>query len=77
MRLSQFQVFMNDEFGDEYAQVLMRDLALIDFGDRTPNRAIADGEDVREVWFAICRSQDVPKSRWHGKNKSSKKQHAE
>ncbi len=77
MRISHFHELVADEFGVEYGQVLLRDLALVEFGDRTPNRAIADGEDVREVWVAICKSQDVPKSRWHGKNKSSKKQHAE
>lgn len=64
---------MTDEFGVEYAAVVARDLVLGEFGDRTPEQCIASGEDLREVWLAICKSQSVPSDRWHGLNKNTKK----
>lgn len=69
MRLSKFRELMNDEFGAAYASVIQADLALSEFNDRTATRLIADGEDLREVWFAICRANSVPQERWHGLNR--------
>lgn len=68
---------MDDEFGVEYAAVVIQDLVLGELGDRTGAKAIKDGVDPREVWFAICRTAEVPRERWSGINKSPKKQHAE
>lgn len=73
MRLSQFNELMNDEFGAEYAAILVRDLALTDLSDRTPERCLADGEDPKDVWLAICAANSVPKDRWHGRDKKNKK----
>ena len=73
MRLSKFNELMTDEFGEAYAQVLLRDLALTDLGDKTGEVAIASGENPKDVWFAICKTVGVPKDRWHGLNKISKK----
>jgi hypothetical protein len=73
MRLSKFRELMADEFGVEYAAVVARDLVLGEFGDRTAEHCIASGEDLREVWLAICKSQSVPIERWHGLNKNTKK----
>lgn len=64
---------MSDEFGPAYASVLLNDQALIEFGDRTAAQALAEGEDVRQIWYAICRSQQVPSERWHGLSKPTKK----
>lgn len=72
MRLSKFKELMAEEFGTGYATVLEADLVLTEFKDRTPARLIADGEDVREIWLAICRATEVPKERWHGKPKPKK-----
>ena len=77
MRLSQFKELMNEEFGEQYATVLVRDLVLRDLGDRTADKCIADGEDPKDVWLAICKAENVPKDRWHGANKNTKKRHAE
>ena len=73
MRLSQFNELMNDEFGAEYAAVLLRDLALTSLADRTGQRALADGEDPKDIWLAICAATGVPKDRWHGQSKKNKK----
>ena len=77
MRLSEFRVLMNDEFGPGYAGVIENSMVLLELGDRTAAAALASGEDPREVWLAVCRANEVPKARWYGKNKPAKKQHAE
>jgi hypothetical protein len=73
MRLSQFNQLMQDEFGLEYSSVIRRDLVLGELGDQTADKAIAVGEDPKAVWLAVCKASGVPKERWHGLNKHSKK----
>ena len=73
MRLSQFQELMNEEFGEAYAAVLLKDLALHPLADRTGQKCLDDGEDPRDVWQAICAASGVPKERWHGKPAKNKK----
>ena len=77
MRLSQFHELMADEFGKPQSEVLIRDLALFELGDKTASVLLAQGEDPRQIWLAICRAQQVPKDRWSGLDKKAKKQHAE
>jgi hypothetical protein len=77
VRHSDFEMLMIDEFGSEYAAVLLRDLALTELDDRTGSQALADGIDPREIWLAICRAQNVPEERWLGLNKKPKDKHAE
>jgi hypothetical protein len=64
---------MVDEFGQEQTNYLLQDLVLGELSDRTGNKALADGEDPREIWLAICRVSGVPKARWHGQTKKNKK----
>ena len=68
---------MVDEFGKAQSEVLIRDLALMELGDRTAASLLASGEDPKPIWLAICRAQQVPKERWTGLDKKAKKQHAE
>lgn len=70
-------MLMNDEFGSEYAAVLVRDLVLTELDDRTGQQALAEGVDPKDVWLAICRAQNVPEERWLGLNKKPKNKHAE
>jgi len=72
MRLSQFNELMNDEFGLAYSQVLLDDLVLGAFGDKTGAQAISAGIDPREVWLELCKVNDVPSERWHGRLKAVK-----
>ena len=67
MRLSHFNNLMTDEFGHAYSQVISRDLVLGALGDRTAEQALAEGEDPKEVWLALCEANNVPKERWAGK----------
>lgn len=64
---------MMDEFGADYAAVIETDLVLTELGDRTAKQCHQAGEDLREVWLAICRANDVPEARWLGLNKNTKK----
>jgi len=73
VRLSQFNELMVDEFGQDQSNHLLKDLVLGELADRTGVKALADGEDPRYVWLAICRVTGVPKDRWHGHNKKNKK----
>ncbi|NQX26722.1 DUF3046 domain-containing protein [Microbacteriaceae bacterium VKM Ac-2854] len=66
MRLSEFRQLVDDEFGAGYARILVSDLVLTELGGRTASAALADGEEPRSVWLALCRANDVPESRWHG-----------
>jgi hypothetical protein len=51
---------MNAQFGEGYAESVAKDYVLAGLGGRTINRALADGEDVKVVWRAVCESFDVP-----------------
>jgi len=77
VRHSDFHVLMEDEFGKDYAAVLLRDLVLTEIDDLTGNQALAQGIDPKEIWLAICRAQEVPESRWLGLNKKPNTEHAE
>ena len=68
MRLTKFTELMNEEFGSGYSRVLLDDLVLGSLGDKTGAQLIAEGEDLRVIWLAICDAQSIPKERWHGRN---------
>lgn len=57
---------MATEFGDAYAAVVLNDLVLPEFGNRTGLQALGDGVAPREVWLAICAATDVPRERRYG-----------
>ena len=60
MRLTKFWELMNAQFGETYAQSVAKDQVLAALGDRTVNQALADGEDAKAVWRAVCDTFDVP-----------------
>ncbi|WP_350346991.1 DUF3046 domain-containing protein [Agromyces sp. G08B096] len=66
MKLSEFHLAMDEEFGAGYAGVLMQDLTLEALGGRTPREALSSGVAPRDVWLAICEATDVPQARRHG-----------
>jgi hypothetical protein len=53
---------MNAQFGEAYAHSVAKDYVLAGLGGRTIDRALADGEDVKKVWRAVCESFNVPDS---------------
>lgn len=63
---------MTEEFGSSYSAVILNDLVLGELGDKTGKALIADGEDPRKVWLAICAAQGIPRDRWQGRNTPKK-----
>ena len=64
--MTEFLVAVHREFGEMVGDSLMRDVVPSELGGQTAEEALDDGWDVREVWTALCRHQDVPKERWWG-----------
>ena len=60
MRLTEFWARMKEQFGDVYAESLAKDYVLSSLGGRTVNEALADGEDAKVVWRAVCDTFNVP-----------------
>ena len=51
---------MNEHFGDGYADSVAKDYVLSRLGGRTVNKALADGEDAKVIWRAVCDQFNVP-----------------
>lgn len=62
MRLTTFWDRMRAQFGDTYADSVAKDYVLSGLGGRTVSKALADGEDAKVVWRAVCETFDVPES---------------
>ena len=60
MRLTTFWERMQAQFGEAYADSVARDYVLAGLGGRTVNQALADGEDAKVVWRAVCEAFKVP-----------------
>lgn len=60
MRLTEFWDRMNAQFGSGYAESVAHDYVFANLGGRTIDRALADGEDAKRVWRAVCETFDVP-----------------
>jgi hypothetical protein len=66
MKLSEFQIAVDEEFGPGYGGVVVRDLVLERVGGRTARDALSAGVPPRDVWLALCEATDVPPERRHG-----------
>ena len=62
MRYSEFRELVDDVFGPQVGRTLVADLSLDGVGDRTAAQALAEGEDPRAVWRALCDAMDVPEA---------------
>ena len=60
VRLTMFWDLMRAQFGDAYAESVAKDYVLSGLGDRTVNKALADGEDAKVVWRAVSETFNVP-----------------
>ncbi|MQM26807.1 DUF3046 domain-containing protein [Glycomyces albidus] len=56
MKLSDFWDRMNETFGQAYARSVAADHSLGQLGGRTIDQALADGENAKAVWMAVCRA---------------------
>jgi hypothetical protein len=62
VRLTVFWDRMNSQFGENYAASVAKDYVLSGIGGRTVNQALADGEDVKTIWRAVCEAFEVPEN---------------
>jgi hypothetical protein len=62
MRLTAFWERMNGQFGESYAQSVAKDYVLAGVGGRTVREALADGEDAKVIWRAVCEAFEVPEN---------------
>jgi hypothetical protein len=60
VRLTEFWEKMRAQFGEAYAESVAKDHALSALGSRTVNQALADGEDAKVVWRAVCEAFRIP-----------------
>ena len=60
VRLTAFWDRMNGQFGEGYAQSVAKDYVLAGVGGRTVSQALADGEDAKVIWGAVCDAFEVP-----------------
>jgi hypothetical protein len=60
MRLTEFWARMREQFGDAYAESVAKDFVISSLGDRTVNKALADGEDAKVVWRAVVETFNLP-----------------
>ena len=60
VRLTEFWAKMRAQFGDVYADSVAKDHVLSGLGERTVNQALADGEDAKVVWRAVCEAFRIP-----------------
>ena len=66
MRLSRFHELVTEEFGADFAPIIINDTRITALGDLTPAQALVQGAAAAEVWMGICHQLQVPPSRWHG-----------
>jgi hypothetical protein len=51
---------MRAQFGDVYAESVAQDYVIASLGGRTVNQALADGEEAKTVWRAVCDAFHLP-----------------
>ena len=51
---------MDSRFGAAYARSYAADQVLATLGSRTVLQALADGEDTKQVWRAVCEATNAP-----------------
>jgi hypothetical protein len=65
VRYSELEELVVDVFGPTLGRTLLQDQVLGALDDRTGREALADGEEPRRVWRALCDAMGVPEhERW-------------
>jgi hypothetical protein len=62
VRLTEFWQRMERRFGVTYAHSYASDMVLAELGSRTVVQALADGDDAKSVWRAVCDANAAPLS---------------
>ena len=69
MKVSEFRLAVDEEFGEVQGRVLVKSLVIDELGGRTAEEAMAAGVPTADVWLALCRANEVPRERWHGRGR--------
>jgi hypothetical protein len=56
---------MREQFGPAYADAVARDQVITKLGGRSAVAALADGEDPKAVWLAVCEHFELPLASRH------------
>jgi hypothetical protein len=62
VRLTDFWARMERRFGVGYARSYAADMVIAELGSRTVDQALAQGEDAKTVWRAVCDATQAPAS---------------
>ena len=62
MRQTEFWERMDRRFGALYAASYATDMVLAELGSRTVREALAEGDDPKVVWRAVCEAIEAPAS---------------
>jgi hypothetical protein len=62
VRLTEFWGRMERRFGATYARSYAADMVIAELGSRTVEQALAQGEDAKQVWRAVCDATAAPAS---------------
>lgn len=60
VRLTEFWQRMERRFGPAYAHSVAHDQVMPQLGGRTVDEALAEGQDAKAVWRAVCDYFEVP-----------------
>ena len=60
--MTEFWLRMERLFGVGYARSFAADMVLAELGSRTVEQALAQGEDAKKVWRAVCDATKAPAS---------------
>jgi hypothetical protein len=69
VKVSEFRLAVDEEFGETQGRVLVGGLVIDELGGRTAEEALAAGVPAGDVWVALCRANEVPRERWHGRGR--------
>jgi hypothetical protein len=69
VKVSEFRLAVDEEFGEPQGRVLVSELVIDELAGRTAQQALAAGVPTADVWSALCRANDVPRERWHGRGR--------
>lgn len=62
MRRTEFDRLVTGEFGDAFGSWIAGSHVLSGYG-ATPEELMAEGADLRQVWWALCDDFEVPEER--------------
>jgi len=71
MKVSEFRRAVDEEFGEAHGRVLVNELVIDALGGRTAQQALDAGVPTADVWVELCRANDVPADRWHGRGRET------